>query len=220
MFKPIAVLFLILCVGVIVAAVQPRDERSAPASGAATSAAVASPSPVERFLVRLEVGGSAVAAVADKAVTRAEEEAMALLLARGAPFLTEWIGRARADALARGTEPIPADIRSQLRKFYPEALLKTVRWRVGLGADGTLPAKLFETYGRALTLGEVIVFRDDATARDAVIWAHEVAHVQQYQRWGIEGFARRYVENYRAVEREAWAVTGDWAARQGDPAKP
>ncbi len=218
MFKPIVVLLLILGVGIVIGASEPRDERPVLAAGGATSASA--PSAMKSLIQRLEAGGSALAAAADTAVTGAEAEAMAILLARGAPFLTEWIGRARADALARGTEPIPADIRSQLRKFYPDPLLKTVRWRVGLSADGSLPARLFEAYGRALTLDDVIIFRDDATARDPVIWAHEVAHVQQYQRWGVEGFARRYVANYREVEREAWATTGEWAKHQGDAAKP
>lgn len=219
MFRPIAVLLLILFIGVVIAATQPGDEQPAVQSGSAEAAGELSSSG-KRLIAGLESGGAALAAAADGALARAEAEAMGLLLARGAPFLSEWIGRARADALARGTESVPADIRKQLRKLYPDALLGTVRWRVGLSADGSLPARLFEAYGRALTLDDVIIFRDDATARDPVIWAHEIAHVQQYQRWGVDGFARRYVENFRAVEREAWDVTGDWAKRQGDPARP
>jgi hypothetical protein len=218
-FRPIAVLLLILGIAVVIAAAQPSNEPSPVQSPTATEAdgdAVHR----NRLLAGLEAGGSALATAAEAAFAQAQAEAMGLLLAKGAPFISEWIGSAREAALARGTEAIPADIRSQLRKFYPDVLLKTVRWRVGLSADGSLPARLFEAYGRAVTLGNVIVFRDEETARDPVIWAHEVAHVQQYQRWGIDGFAQRYVENYRAVEREAWDLTGDWAKRQGDPVPP
>lgn len=218
MFKPIAVLLLILGVAVVIAAAQPREEP--PVTKSADAVVDGDVSEGERLIARLEAGGQALTAAAEAALAQAQAEAMGLLLARGAPYLSEWIESARETALARGTEPIPADIRGQLRKFYPDALLKTVRWRVGLSADGSLPARLFEAYGRALTLGNVIVFRDEATARDPVIWAHEVAHVQQYQRWGMDGFARRYVEDYRAVEREAWNITGDWAKRQGDRPAP
>jgi hypothetical protein len=35
------------------------------------------------------------------------------------------------------------------------------------------------------------------------LWAHELAHVQQYRKWGIDGFARRYIQDYLAVEQEA-----------------
>lgn len=91
-----------------------------------------------------------------------------------------------------------------MRKYYPEALLKPVRWRVGLSADGSLPARLFQAYGRALTLDDVIIFRDDATARDPVIWAHEVAHIQQYQRWGS-----------RASPAATWKTFARWSGRHG-----
>ncbi|MFO1129011.1 MAG: DUF4157 domain-containing protein [Rhodospirillales bacterium] len=218
MFKPIALLLFILGIGALIAAAQPGEERGDPAK--AISADGGTSSAAGGLIAGLEAGGTALATAADAVAGQVEAEAMNLVLAQGAPYLGTWIRRTRDDALARGTQPIPADIRRQLRKYYPEALLKPVRWRVGLSADGSLPARLFQAYGRALTLDDVIIFRDDATARDPVIWAHEVAHIQQYQRWGIEGFARRYVENFRAVEREAWDVTGDWAARQGDPSPP
>ena len=56
----------------------------------------------------------------------------------------------------------------------------------------------------AMTLGEVIVFRDETRAReDTKLWAHELTHVMQYERWGIEGFAERYLEDSEAVEQEA-----------------
>jgi hypothetical protein len=50
----------------------------------------------------------------------------------------------------------------------------------------------------------VILFQDDHAAQtDAKLWAHELTHVMQYERWGADGFARRYLENYQAVEKEA-----------------
>ena len=55
-----------------------------------------------------------------------------------------------------------------------------------------------------MTLNEVVLFKDPQVAVfDTVLWAHEVAHVAQYQRWGVEGFAERYAADREAVEREA-----------------
>ena len=49
-----------------------------------------------------------------------------------------------------------------------------------------------------------MLFRDEHTAQtDLVLWAHELTHVMQYQRWGTDGFAARYVRDMNAVEKEA-----------------
>ena len=56
----------------------------------------------------------------------------------------------------------------------------------------------------AITLGEVILFRPGERGEaDPRIWAHELVHVQQYDRWGVRGFAQRYTADHLAVEREA-----------------
>ena len=52
--------------------------------------------------------------------------------------------------------------------------------------------------------GDVILFKSDQVAEtDLKIWAHELTHVMQYQRWGVDGFAERYVRDSAAVEQEA-----------------
>ena len=35
------------------------------------------------------------------------------------------------------------------------------------------------------------------------MWAHELAHVEQYRRMGVDGFAAAYITDWRAIEREA-----------------
>jgi hypothetical protein len=55
-----------------------------------------------------------------------------------------------------------------------------------------------------LALYDVIVFRDQAVAADPVIWAHELAHVRQYDDWGLPQFFKRYIRDPDAVESEAW----------------
>ena len=93
---------------IVIAAAQPSNEPSPVQSPTATEAdgdAVHR----NRLLAGLEAGGSALATAAEAAFAQAQAEAMGLLLAKGAPFISEWIGSAREAALARGTEAIPAD---------------------------------------------------------------------------------------------------------------
>ena len=53
----------------------------------------------------------------------------------------------------------------------------------------------------AMTLGHVIVFKNrDEALEDSALWAHEIKHVLQFDEWGIDGFAVRYLNDYEAVE--------------------
>jgi hypothetical protein len=56
---------------------------------------------------------------------------------------------------------------------------------------------------RAVTLGDVIVFRDAHLAEDPLLWAHELTHVEQYRRWGVEAFATQYLQQAGVLEDEA-----------------
>jgi len=82
--------------------------------------------------------------------------------------------------------------------------MQAVRWSVG-GNQLSLPGLALQ-YGdaTAITLIDVVLFRREADAEeDAKLWAHELTHVGQYRRWGVEGFAARYVADSGALEREA-----------------
>lgn len=132
-----------------------------------------------------------------------------------AAALGGWIERARVRLDAGAVTGAPASIAGQLCHHAPPGLLGRVRYRIGWDRSAWLSAALFERYGQAMTLGDLIVFRDAAVAANPVVWAHELAHVQQYAAWGIDGFARRYVSDARAVERAAWDETAAWAERSG-----
>lgn len=219
----IRLLFLLIVLVGLAALIETGRSRDTADTGAGADrpAAPAAPSTIEngeRRLARLADEGEALAAAAGAVLGRAEADAMAALAREGAPMLAGWIRRSQAAVLAAGAEPIPPEIRASLARYFPAEVLGGVRYRVGWSDPGSLPGRLFEAYGQAVTLGDVIVFRNAAAAADKVIWAHEIAHVEQYRRWGIEEFARRYVADHRAVEREAWAITGAWAKRQGDVA--
>lgn len=98
-------------------------------------------------------------------------------------------------------------------------LLNRVRYRTGWGQRRTVESGLFRlSDARALALVDVLVFRDDAVAADPVIWAHELAHVQQYDQWGPREFARRYLRDPGAIESDAWVVAARytmWALQEG-----
>jgi hypothetical protein len=122
--------------------------------------------------------------------------------------LQSWIQQSRDRLVSGGVEPMPLHIRSQLEPWFDLAVLETARFRVGdetvLNAGNTL---LHNPDVNAVTLIDVIVFRHAADAQDnAVLWAHELKHVEQYLEWGTAEFARRYTLDHRAVERPAYAL--------------
>ena len=135
--------------------------------------------------------------------------------------LAQWIWASRKDAMTAGVSPMPQAVRARLKGHFPEALLGKVRYRVGTGRDFSLQAQAFKGNAVAITLGDVILFRPDANlSGDARLWAHELTHVQQYDRWGVRGFAQRYTRDYQGVEREAESgATRFAAAAKAGPAK-
>jgi hypothetical protein len=60
-----------------------------------------------------------------------------------------------------------------------------------------------------VTLGEVIVFKTRAGATSPRLFAHELAHVAQYQRLGIDRFAARYAKGPEPLEKEVRAKARD-----------
>jgi hypothetical protein len=137
----------------------------------------------------------------------------------GAPILEKWIVACRDQALENGTLPMPPSIKERLRGYFANTLLDRVRYRVGWADGRPMQSSLFRLLdAKAVSLGGVIVFRDAGTAADPVIWAHELAHTQQYDRWGTREFAERYVRDHHAVESEAWEVAARytmWALQEG-----
>jgi hypothetical protein len=119
-----------------------------------------------------------------------------------APLLVRWIQSSRDAALEQGVEKIPKSIRAALEGYVPDATLERVRWRTGGGPDLSLQqSAFFLKDAQAITLDYVIVFADENEARnDPKLWAHELRHVMQFEEWGIEGFAARYLADSNAVE--------------------
>jgi Domain of unknown function (DUF4157) len=103
-------------------------------------------------------------------------------------------------------QPIPQAIRTQLAPFFPRSVLQSVRYSTDWDptAVGTLPQLLLGNGAvRAVTLGDVILFRDVYLAEDPLLWAHELTHVEQYRRLGVETFATEYLQQAEILENEA-----------------
>ncbi len=121
------------------------------------------------------------------------------------PLLELAIVRSRNDAI-EGAAPIPPSIRRQLTGYATEASMKIVRYKIGNVGSFNV-AHLIERGGfaDAVTLIDVVVFRDANSARNVCAWAHELRHVDQFTKWGAQGFAIRYILNWHSVETEAYA---------------
>jgi hypothetical protein len=128
-----------------------------------------------------------------------------------APALALWLAQARAEAASAGIQPIPAHIREQLLHWYDPDVLDTARYKISdNGQFSAATAMLQNPDVGAVTLIDIILFRDaQAAEQDIALWAHELKHVQQYQAWGVAGFAQRYTQDFNAVEAPAYAIQAE-----------
>jgi hypothetical protein len=92
-----------------------------------------------------------------------------------------------------------------------------MRWTIGTGGDLNVANQSF-SYGhaQAITLIDLVIFRDEAAYLDLSIWVHEMKHVQQYKEYGVHSFAVQYVRSWNSIEDPAYAVqaqfTNTWNA--------
>jgi uncharacterized protein DUF4157 len=133
------------------------------------------------------------------------------------PSLAQAIRSTRDRVYPHG-RAIPADTRRQLAPFFPRTVLEKVRYAMEWDpALDTLPALFMGSSPKsAMTLGDVILFRDAQGVADPLLWAHELTHVMQYQELGISAFATRYLEQGWELEAEAMAKA-DAISRQLSP---
>lgn len=148
---------------------------------------------------------------ADRAARQATNESLRRLRDRppppqSAPAFAAVIRFSRDEARNAGARRAPASVRRALEPYFSRATLEQVRWNLpGRRAElGSLVAGWYFNEG-AVTLDDVIVFSDNRLAQDVWFWAHEMVHVEQYRRLGVDGFARAYMKDWRVLEREATA---------------
>ena len=157
-----------------------------------------------------------------EAADRAHLESQAQI---NAPILEQWLIQSRNSAMGGSTSRMPARIRAQLRGFYQDEILDSVRFKVGDGGVFNA-ASLSVQYGGAgaVTLVDVIVFTSENDANfNTELWAHELKHIQQFREWGTRDFAIRYLRSWRGVEADAYtaqALFPPWRAHQNRIGNP
>jgi hypothetical protein len=128
-----------------------------------------------------------------------------------AQFFLNPLGNALAFEIRRAKEqarqhcsPMPSQVTSELSRFFPSNLFAGVCWAV-VGNGSTLDSWAIHDGGMAaITLEDVVVFRTSQDGFDPILWSHELTHVLQYRRLGIEGFAALYSSGgWDAMEQEA-----------------
>lgn len=120
-----------------------------------------------------------------------------------APALATTIRSSRGQALNRGVQAIPPQIRQDLAPYFPPQILDKVRWTTadGVSIDGAL--KNWLNQEGAVTYDEVIVFANSGLTNSTELWAHELTHVLQYSQMGIETFAFQYSVDWNGIESQA-----------------
>jgi hypothetical protein len=111
--------------------------------------------------------------------------------------------RERASATAK---PIPERIKRALSPYFDPVILDKVRYTTDWGASERLTLYrliMANENVQAVTLNDIIVFREQRGVEDVFLWSHELKHVEQYDRWGVRRFSANYLMDYQRVEQEA-----------------
>lgn len=113
--------------------------------------------------------------------------------------------RSTRDRVYPHGRPIPVAVRHQLAPFFPRTVLEKVRYATEWDPTADMLPALFMSSDpkSAMTLGDVILFRDAQGVSDTLLWAHELTHVMQYKHLGVTAFATRYLERGWELEAEA-----------------
>ncbi len=110
----------------------------------------------------------------------------------------------RVEALRSGAEPVPDGFKRQFGEHFSQRLLDDARWLVP--EAGSRLSRLLARWPvqeGAVTLGNVIVFKTEGASKNRGLFAHELAHIEQYDELGIGAFARRYAADPEPIEKEA-----------------
>ncbi|MNU53558.1 hypothetical protein D3C71_425910 [compost metagenome] len=141
--------------------------------------------------------------VIPKIIKNAPKDIGQALINPMAPVLASSIRFSRGQALNRGTQQIPQNIKNILSPYFPPNILNNTTWTTanGLSIDGALN-NWFNQEG-AITYDDVIVFSDQQLTNNIELWAHELTHVLQYSQMGVETFAFQYSINWNSLESQA-----------------
>ena len=113
-------------------------------------------------------------------------------------------GNSRYSSIAM---PIPDNIKQLLNRYFSKSVLDNARYTIG-STQITLPnfigqGQAFFGKDYAVTVDNIIVFNTNPQNK-IMWWVHELTHVDQYERWGIEKFAYLYLKDLgKYIETEA-----------------
>lgn len=159
--------------------------------------------PAELNRVIKALGGRSANEIASQA-RRGSQQLVQRSARLTAPVLARAIRHAEAQAARAGARPVPADIRKLLAPHFEPETLSSTRWTIGSGRVdlGAIVTEQFMNEG-AIALNRQVVFSSARLTENVWMWAHELAHVEQYRRMGVDRFASAYLANWQAIEREA-----------------
>jgi Domain of unknown function (DUF4157) len=104
-----------------------------------------------------------------------------------------------------GARPMPANVYQQLQGYYAPDFLQSVRYNTFDSARISLDSAVMMLNNdvAAITLNNIIVFRNENDAQNVVTWAHELTHVIQYRNMGIDTFTNVYTIQAWILENQA-----------------
>lgn len=112
---------------------------------------------------------------------------------------------------AGSARPLPDKVKQVLAPIIPASVLNRARITTG-SVKISLPTAIsaigpvFADEKDAVTLDDTIVYLSEPnfnTQSGMLLLVHELYHVYQYEQWGVDLFAYRYLKNYARVEAEA-----------------
>lgn len=97
--------------------------------------------------------------------------------------------------------PLPAEVAQDLIAVgVPANIVRKTTWSPDWYATNYMPG----TGGQgAVTLDDVVIISDNRLVYDRAFMAHELKHVQQYERLGLNNFCAQYTTNSWIFENEA-----------------
>jgi len=111
--------------------------------------------------------------------------------------------RAEKESIRKNCLPVPPLVAAKLSRFFPSDVFSGVCYAFVRNGFTLSDFAIKDAEMAAITFEDAIVFRDAWAANDPVLWSHELTHVMQYRRLGVEGFAALYPVAFDQLEQEA-----------------
>jgi Zn-dependent peptidase ImmA (M78 family) len=112
------------------------------------------------------------------------------------------VRQAQAQA-SYGARPIPASVYQQLQGYLLPTFCRAYNTFDNARISLDNAVMLLNHDVVAITLNDIIVFRNENEPENAYTWAHQLTHALQYRNMGIDAFANTYTTNAWVLENQA-----------------